>query len=514
MAVEQPPFTTQPGETHPVHAAIERPPELPPAPTGRAKMLVGAVLLVLLTAGLVTFLTRKGETDALAKETDAAAIPTVAVVQPATEAGNDELVLPGNLQAFEESPIFARTNGYLVRWYKDMGSKVEKGELLASIDTPEVDQELSQARAAREQIKAALGLAKISADRWANLRKTDSVSQQEADQQASGYTQAQANLAAADANVRRLEEMESFKNVYAPFSGVLTRRNVDPGALINSGAQAAGKELFDIARVDPLRVYVSVPQAYAPSMKVGVKAAVTLQEFPGQKFTGTVVRTADAIDMSTRTLNTEVDVPNKDGKAAARVVWAGTFRGGKFGAANHDPGECDVVPRGGSAGRGGRARQQGAIAADRDRARLRQRRLKFWAGWSRATGSLLILRTRWRTGSRCRLPLPRLRLAREPATRDGCGIKCAHFCPRSLLIRCTHADRSVRATRASSLLCLILITLFCGCAVGPNYKRPAAAVPDTWKGEGPWQTAAPKDGIPKGNWWEIYHDCGIGPVRA
>jgi membrane fusion protein, multidrug efflux system len=235
-------------------------------------------------------------------------------VQPTTEPGNDELVLPANLQAFEESPIFARTNGYLLRWYKDIGSKVEKGELLASIDAPEVDQELSQARASREQIKAALGMAKISADRWANLRKTDSVSQQEADQQASSYTQAQANLEAADANVRRLEQLESFKNVYAPFSGVLTRRTVDPGALINSGAQAAGKELFDIARVDPLRVYVSVPQAYAPSMKVGVKAAVTLQEFPGQKFTGTVVRTADAIDMATRTLNTEVDVPNKDGR--------------------------------------------------------------------------------------------------------------------------------------------------------------------------------------------------------
>lgn len=235
-------------------------------------------------------------------------------MQPKPVTGDNELVLPGNLQAYIESPIFARTNGYLLRWYKDIGSKVEKGELLASIDTPEVDQELSQARATREQINAALGLAKISADRWANLRKSDSVSQQEADQQASGYVQAQANLAAADANVRRLEEMESFKNVYAPFSGVLTRRNVDPGALINSGAQANGRELFDVARVDPLRVYVQVPQAYAPSMKVGVKAAVTLQEFPGQKFTGTIVRTADSIDMATRTLNTEVDVPNKDSK--------------------------------------------------------------------------------------------------------------------------------------------------------------------------------------------------------
>ncbi len=236
------------------------------------------------------------------------------MVQPASEPGNDELVLPGNLQAFEESPIFARTNGYLLRWYKDMGSKIQKGELLAAIDTPEVDQELSQARAGREQVKSALELAKISADRWANLRKSDSVSQQEADQQASGYQQALANLAAADANVRRLEQLESFKNVYAPFSGVLTRRNVDPGALINSGAGATGKELFDIARVDPLRVYVSVPQAYAPSMKVGVKATVTLQEFPSQKFLGIVARTADAIDPATRTLNTEVDVPNKDGK--------------------------------------------------------------------------------------------------------------------------------------------------------------------------------------------------------
>jgi RND family efflux transporter MFP subunit len=283
-------------------------------PAGRAKILVGAVLLVLITAGAVTFLNRKSESDALAKETEAVSVPTVAVVHPQAEPGNDELVLPGNLQAFEESPIFARTNGYLLRWYKDIGSKIQKGELLAAIDTPEIDQELSQARASREQVKSALGLAKISADRWANLRKTDSVSQQEADQQASGYQQAQANLAAADANVRRLEQLESFKNVYAPFSGVLTRRNVDPGVLINSGAGLTGKELFDIARVDPLRVYVSVPQAYAPNMKTGMKATVTLQEFPGQKFMGTVARTADAIDPATRTLNTEVDVPNKDGK--------------------------------------------------------------------------------------------------------------------------------------------------------------------------------------------------------
>jgi len=295
------------------HPEIERPPDLPPASAGRAKILVGAVLLVLITAGAVTFVSRKGETDALAKETEAVAIPTVAVVLPTRGQGSDELVLPGNLQAYEESPIFARTNGYLLKWYTDMGTHVKKGELLAKIDTPEVDQELSQAKASREQLKAALDLAKISADRWANLRKTDSVSQQEADQQSSGYQQAIANLAAADANVRRLEELESFKNVYAPFDGVITRRTIDPGALINAGS-AAGQQMFNIARVDPLRVYVSVPQAYAPMMKPGVKAVVTLQEFPGQKFAGTVVRTADAIDPNTRTLNTEVDVPNKEGR--------------------------------------------------------------------------------------------------------------------------------------------------------------------------------------------------------
>ncbi len=285
-----------------------------PASTGFAKILIGVALLVLILAGVFTLVQRKSESDALAKETTADAVPTVAVVKPKSEASTDELTLPGNLQAFEESPIFARTNGYLLRWNKDIGSKVRKGELLAVIDAPEVDQELSQTKAARDQVKSALGLAKISAERWANLRKSDSVSQQEADQQASNYQQAQANLAAADANVRRLEQLESFKNVYAPFSGVITRRNVDPGALINSGAGAAGKELFNLARVDPLRVFVSVPQAYAPAMKVGNKADITLQEFPRQKFTGIIARTADAIDPATRTLNTEVDVPNKDGK--------------------------------------------------------------------------------------------------------------------------------------------------------------------------------------------------------
>ena len=326
---------SQPGEEHPAlstqaqrdeeieqiqqhsrhqRVGVQKPPEVPPAPPRKALTIVGVFVLLLLVAGAITLWTKASHGRALAKETERDSVPTVAVVYPQSEKPDEELVLPGSLQAFEESPIYARTSGYLVRWYRDIGSKVTKGELLAHIDTPEVDQELNQMRATRQQILAQLEIAKISADRWENLRKSDSVSAQEADQQTSGYKQAQANLAASDANVRRLEQLEGFKDVYAPFTGVLTRRNVDPGALINAGAGVAGRELFDIARVDPLRVFTNVPQAYAPDIKVGEQTAITLQEFPGQKFVGKVARTAEAIDPGTRTLLTEVDVPNKDGR--------------------------------------------------------------------------------------------------------------------------------------------------------------------------------------------------------
>lgn len=295
---------------------ITPPPELPPAPPRKALLLVGLAVLLLVVGGIIAMLIRLHDNHVLADETERESIPTVAVVHPTAEKPDEELILPGSLQAYEESPIYARTNGYLLRWYKDIGSRVTKGELLADIDTPEVDQELLQVRANRQQILAQMDLAKINADRYVGLRKTDSVSQQEADQQASGYQQARANLDAADATVRRLEQLESFKHVYAPFSGVLTKRNVDPGALINSGSTggAAGKELFDLARVDPLRVFVNVPQNYAPAIKNGMQAWVTLPERPGEKFKGTVARTAEAIDPTTRTLMTEVDVPNKDGR--------------------------------------------------------------------------------------------------------------------------------------------------------------------------------------------------------
>jgi RND family efflux transporter MFP subunit len=283
-------------------------------PARKSGLLALIVLTILMVAGAFALVRRVTERGALAKETERLAMPTVGVIKPATEPASDQLVLPAQLQAYVESAIFARTNGYLLRWNKDIGSKVKKGELLAEIDTPEIDQELSQAKAAQQQTEAQLQLAKSTAERWANLRKTDSVSQQEADQQASAYSQATANTAAAEANVRRLQQLESFKHVYSPISGVITRRNTDVGALITAGSSGTGKELFDVAQVDPLRVFVSVPQTNAPSIRAGLPAYIELREYPGQKFTGKVVRTADSIDPATRTLLTEIDVPNPDGR--------------------------------------------------------------------------------------------------------------------------------------------------------------------------------------------------------
>ncbi|MGC9952349.1 MAG: efflux RND transporter periplasmic adaptor subunit [Bryobacteraceae bacterium] len=286
-----------------------------PAPIAR-RWMIAALLAVLglFAAGALSIKARAKEQTALSGETARLAVTTVSAAFPQPEPRSNELELPGSVQAYTESPIYARTNGYLLRWYKDIGASVQKGELLADLDTPEVDQELSQAQAARQQMVAALDLAHTSADRWRELRRTDSVSQQELDQRTSDYAQAQANMAAADANVRRLQEMESFKHVYAPFAGVLTKRNVDIGALVNAGNGGSGKELFVLALIDPLRVYVSVPEADAPNMRVGMRAWIGLAEYPSSRFSGTVVRTANAIDQSTRTLLTEVDVPNKAGR--------------------------------------------------------------------------------------------------------------------------------------------------------------------------------------------------------
>jgi multidrug efflux system membrane fusion protein len=283
--------------------------------SGRLVAVVAAALLVvLIAAGALTLGARRAEFHALERETEGQAIPTVAVIHPSAGAADDDLVLPSTLQAYIESPIYARTNGYLKKWYVDIGGRVAAGTPLAELDTPEIDQELAQARANRDQIAATLDLAKSTADRYAALRTTDAVSQQEVDQTKSQFTQAQANLAAANANVQRLEQLEAFKHIDAPFAGIVTRRNVDVGTLVNAGNGGALQELFNVAQTDPMRVYVQVPEGAAAAIHAGLPASLDLTQFPGERFSGAVVRTSGSIDPQTRTLQTEVDVPNHQGR--------------------------------------------------------------------------------------------------------------------------------------------------------------------------------------------------------
>jgi RND family efflux transporter MFP subunit len=272
------------------------------------------VVGVLAIAGAYSLGQRRTARQVLAEQTDRMAVPYVALVHASRTSGESELVLPGDIQSYVESPIYARTNGYLKKWYKDIGSHVKKGDLLAEIDTPEVDEQLSQARADLAVAQANAKLASITAKRYQDLLKSDSVSQQDVDNYNGDYAAKEAMLQSAQANVNRLEALESFKQVYAPFSGVITKRNVDIGTLINAGnGGTSTKEMFDLAQTDPLRVYVSVPQTYAPSIHQSMKACLELTEFPGRSFCGKVVRTAGAVDPSTRTLLTEVDVPNPSG---------------------------------------------------------------------------------------------------------------------------------------------------------------------------------------------------------
>src|SRR6266404_170167 len=277
-----------------------------------AGLIIIVVVLVLL--GVFTLLQRRSQYQALAKETEVLAIPTVAVTHPSTETTEEGLVLPGSMQAYVESPIYARTNGYLNKWYRDIGSRVRKGELLADIDTPEVDQQLIQAKADLETAKANANLSRITAARYEELIKTDGVSKQEVDNAQGDYSAKQAIVASSLANVHRLEELESFKHIYAPFSGVITRRNVDTGTLINAGNGGSSQQLFALAQTDPIRVYVNVPESAAPSIRSGMVTRLELTQFPGRKIEGKVVRTAESIDPASRTLLTEIDVPNKSGE--------------------------------------------------------------------------------------------------------------------------------------------------------------------------------------------------------
>jgi RND family efflux transporter MFP subunit len=278
-------------------------------------ILITLVVLLIIAAvvigGIVPRLKAKA---ALKSETYDLAVPNVNVIHPKQGAPQSEIVLPGNMQAFTDSPIYARTNGYLKKWYVDIGGRVKTGQLLAEIETPEVDQQLQQARSQLNTAKANYNLAQITSNRYQELKNTDSVAQQDVDNALGSERANAATVAAAEYQVKYLEQLESFKNIYSPFDGILTVRNTDVGHLINSGAGTTATELFHIAAIRTLRVYINVPQQFSPAAKPGLLANLSLQEFPGRQFKGKLVRTANAIDLATRTLLVEVDVDNPTGE--------------------------------------------------------------------------------------------------------------------------------------------------------------------------------------------------------
>lgn len=274
-------------------------------------------LYLLALVAVALLLAAWGEIDrviarsSLAKQTAIDALPTVVTVKPDRTDQGEELILPGTVQAFIEAPIYARTSGYLKAWYTDIGSAVKKGQLLAEIETPEVDQQLSQAIADLATARANEALSQTTNARWKELLKTESVSQQDADEKAGDAAAKTATTEAAGANVSRLRELESFKRVVAPFDGIITARNTDIGALINAG-QSAGSELFRLADTRKLRIYVQVPEPYAAAAKPGLEADLSFSEQRGKAYTATVVRTSNALDPGLRTLQVELQLDNSE----------------------------------------------------------------------------------------------------------------------------------------------------------------------------------------------------------
>jgi RND family efflux transporter MFP subunit len=279
--------------------------------TTRRLSITAAVLVLVIAFGIVQGVHSRAAAAAnLNQVAQASAIPVVEVVHPTLGADGQEIALPGNAQAFNDTPIYARTRGYVKHWYFDIGAHVKQGQLLALIETPELDQQLEQARADLKTAEANLEIAQITATRWQNLVKTNSVSQQETDQAVSDLNAKQALVAANKANVDRLEQLQAFERITAPFDGVITARNTDIGDLIQAD-NISTKEIFHLVSIRKLRIYIPVPEVYAPNVRNGESAKVTVDAFPNEEFGGTVVRNADAIDLNTRTLNVEVDVDNR-----------------------------------------------------------------------------------------------------------------------------------------------------------------------------------------------------------
>jgi RND family efflux transporter MFP subunit len=285
--------------------------------------LAVVVLIVLAVVAIFGILRRMHAATGLRKYTDINSAPAVSVQLPGLQQSANEIVLPGNMQAFTMAPIYARTTGYVKAWYHDIGSHVSKGELLAVIETPELDQQLAQAKADLATAQSNAAIAKTTADRYKDLISQNAVSQEDTDTTNAQSVAAKTQVNSAEANLRRLEAQQAFEQVVAPFDGVITARNIDTGQFITAtgstitagaGTITGSKEMFDISAIRTLRVYVNVPQIYAPDAKNGVMATLTLPQYPGRKFTGKLVRSSDAIDPAMRTLLAEVDVDNRAGE--------------------------------------------------------------------------------------------------------------------------------------------------------------------------------------------------------
>ncbi len=293
----------------------ETAPEEAPLSPRKALAGVGVVLLVLLVFAVIGILHRWHSSTVLAQRTNGLAAPTVSIEPAKPGASMEMLVLPGNVTAYTDSPIYARTDGYLDRWYFDIGAKVKKGELLAVISTPELDRQVMQAQSDLATAEANANNARTQADRYTGLVKSNAVSQQDTDTFVNQAAATASAVKSAEANLDRLKEMQKFEKVYAPFDGVVTARLIDTGQLISSGSgQSAGTELFHMQALQTLRVYTNVPQLNSQTLKHGMKVDLTFPEYPGKTFAGTLVRTADAIDPVSRTLLVEVDLDNRAGQ--------------------------------------------------------------------------------------------------------------------------------------------------------------------------------------------------------
>jgi RND family efflux transporter MFP subunit len=300
--------------SQPAAASHETAPEATPLSPRKALVGVAVVLLILVVLAAVGILRRIHAGTVLAQRTNSLAAPTVSIAPAKAGAPVETLVLPGNVTAFADSPIYARTDGYLDHWYFDIGAKVKKGALLAVISTPELDRQVAQAESDMATAEATANNARIQADRYSGLVKSDAVSQQDTDTYVNQAAATAAAVKSAQANLQRLIELQSFEKVYAPFDGVVTARAVDTGQLISSGSgQSSGTELFHMQALQTLRVYTNVPQVYSQTMKRGMKVGLGFPEYPGKTFEGTLVRTADAIDPVSRTLLVEIDLDNRSG---------------------------------------------------------------------------------------------------------------------------------------------------------------------------------------------------------